>query len=214
MSKSSDLAYQKIKEEIKCGRLAPGEQLKEESLANLCQVSRTPVREALRRLESELIVKKANTGRAFVMHWSATEIREIFFLRAMLEGYAVELAIKEIGKREISKLKSFNTEIRAAIDAKPKPNVELFVENNWNFHKIIVDASSSERLKLLIYTLVEQPILHRIALSFDRKGMETSLHEHEELVRAIIKKDAVWARDIMSSHIRRAYHTYIDSVLT
>lgn len=214
MSKSSDLAYQKIKEEIKRGHLAPGEQLKEEKLAALCQVSRTPVREALRRLESELIVKRASTGRVFVINWSEAEIKEIFFLRAMLEGYAAELATKEISNKDINRLKACNAAIRAAIDENPHPNVESFVESNWQFHSVIVNASSSERLKLLIFRLVEQPILHRTALSYDHKSMETSLHEHEELVRAIMKRDSVWAREIMSSHIRRAYHAYMDKLRT
>lgn len=211
MSRATDLAYRKIKKQIQRGTLAPGGQLKEEKLAVLCGVSRTPVRGALRRLESELLVRRTDTQRVYVTHWSNAEINEIFALRGMLESYAAELAAKEMTSAKFRQLKACNAELRKAIDKKPERDIEAFVECNRQFHNIIISASGSEQLKGMLFCLIEQPIIHLTALSYNQESLETSYREHEELILAITKRDAEWARIIMSGHIRRAFHAYADN---
>lgn len=78
MSRASEIAYNEIRRRILSGHLAQGTQLKEEELADLCGVSRTPVRDALRRLEAEMLVRRSDTQRTFVPEWPTSEVEEIF----------------------------------------------------------------------------------------------------------------------------------------
>lgn len=213
MSKVTSSAYEKIRSHILHGTFAPGSQLKEEELAVLCGVSRTPVREALCRLESEMLVRRTRTQRSYVTDWSNAEIKEIFTLRGILEGHAAALAAEEMTDAELRKLRASNYELRKAIDRKPKPDVKSFLECNHQFHNIIIGASGSKRLKAIVFRLVEQPIVYRTALGYDRQSLETSHREHEELTMAIAKRDAEWARIIMSGHIRRAFHIYAENYI-
>ena len=78
MSRASDRAYETIRTRILSGDLPPGAQLVEEALAELCGVSRTPVRDALRRLEAELLVERSDTQRSFVSDWSLHDVADAF----------------------------------------------------------------------------------------------------------------------------------------
>lgn len=206
MSRASDVAYQVIREKILSGALAPQTQLKEEELAELCGVSRTPIRDALRRLEAEMLVRRTDTQRTFVPDWTADEVEEIFTLRALLESHAAARAAMRITSEEIETLKEYNDAINTAIYGSSELDAEAFVTNNRHFHNVMLQASRSERLSKMRGLIVEQSILHRTARNYDRAGLARSHADHEELVMAFQAKDSEWARSIMDNHIRRAYH--------
>lgn len=210
MSKASELAYDFIRGEILSGRLSPGTQLREEQLAAACGVSRTPVREALRRLESAHFVRRNESQRTFVAEWSLDEIAEGFVLRAMLEGHAASRAAIAIGDEAIDRMQAHNREIAAAARRAP-PDVATFLEHNRAFHAIILEAAGSERLTALLATIIEQPIVTRTALQYDREQILQSHAEHEELMHAFRRHDPEWAKSVMTSHIRRAFHAYHDA---
>ena len=92
ISSAADKAYSGIRALILDGKLAPGEQLKEEELADRIGVSRTPIRDALRRLEAEFFIARSDSQRSFVAEQSVEDIDEIFTLRALLEGHAAARA--------------------------------------------------------------------------------------------------------------------------
>jgi len=115
MSRASDRAYNHIRNMILSGELQPGVQIREEELAELCGVSRTPVRDALRRLEAELFVRRNESQRSFVSDWSLDDLEEAFQLRAMLEAYAARRAATRISWDQLARLRSHNDAIRAAI---------------------------------------------------------------------------------------------------
>lgn len=213
MSRAADLAYREIRARILKGSLAPGSQLKEEELAELCGVSRTPVREALRRLESEMLVRRTETQRSYVADWSINDIDEMFTLRGMLEGYAAARAAQHMTPGKLAELRGHNDAIARAAEQKGGPDVESFLIHNRKFHELIIEASGSERLRMLLLRLVEQPIVHRTALRYDRAQLWHNHSEHEELITAIEKRDAEWARTIMSGHIRRAFHVYAENYM-
>lgn len=206
MSRASDVAYEMIRERILSGALAPQTQLKEEELAELCGVSRTPIRDALRRLEAEMLVRRTDTQRSFVPDWSADEVEEIFTLRALLESHAAARAAARITPAEIETLERHNDEIEKAIHGSIKLDAEAFVTHNRHFHNVLLQASQSERLIKMRSLIVEQSILHRTARNYDKAGLSRSHADHEELVLACRAKDSEWARSIMDNHIRRAYH--------
>lgn len=210
MSKASDHAYRVIRAEILAGSLAPGEQLREEQLADACGVSRTPVREALRRLEVERFVRRSGSQRTFVNEWSFDEIEESFALRAMLEGRAAARAATRISDEAIDRLDAHNRAIARAITVTPV-DVAAFLDHNRAFHSIVLEAAGSANLAQLVSGIVQQPIVARTARQYDSRQIGRSLAEHEELVLAFRRRDPAWAEAVMTAHIRRAFHAYSDA---
>lgn len=210
MSRATAQAYEAIRERILSGALAPGAQLKEEELALLCGVSRTPVREALRRLEAELLVRRSDSQRTYVAEWSLDDVDEIFVLRAMLEGHAAARAARRITPAQIVELRSINEAITAAIRG-PAVDVQAFLAGNATFHAVILDAAGSARLTAMLGGLIEQPIVRQTALRYSSAELSRSQAEHAELIAALEKRDSDWARAVMTGHIRRAFHTYTES---
>ena len=212
MSRAADHAYAEIRGMILSGELAPGSQLSEEALALRCQVSRTPVRDALRRLESDLFVRRSESLRTYVAEWSLDDIADGFDLRAMLESHAAKRAAERIDRAGLERLKQLNQAIHRAVSAS-RPNVTAFLECNREFHAIVTQAAGSARLASILTRVVEQPVVWRTAQQYDRENLMRSYNEHEELLAAFERADGAWASSIMAGHIRRAYHAYADAHL-
>lgn len=202
MSSAADKAYMGIRSLILDGALKAGEQLKEEELAERIGVSRTPIRDALRRLEVEFFVTRSDSQRSFVADQSVEDIDEIFTLRAMLEGHVAARAAAVGGPELAARLREI---VSAAGDPR---DVDAFLDHNADFHAEILAGAGSERLATMLSRLVSQPIVHRTARNYDKGQFERSLAEHRELVEAIERGDAEWARSVMTSHIRRAFHVF------
>ena len=210
MSKASERAYSQIRAMILSGELPAGTQLGEEALAERCGVSRTPIRDALRRLEGELLVKRSGTQRTFVADWSLDDVADAFELRAMLEGHAARRAAERMSDSLAQRLRATNQAIGAAVRANP-PDVEAFLDANREFHAIILQAAASPRLSALLGTLIEQPVVWRTAYYYGREALLRSFGEHDELLAAFARCDGAWAEAVMAGHIRRAYHAYADA---
>lgn len=210
MSKASELAYERIRALILSGELPPGEQLREEQLAQQCGVSRTPVREAFRRLETENFIYCNESQRRFVAESSIEEIKDAFELRAMLEAHAAKRAAHRINDRQLSELRRLNSRIGSAVN-RAKPNVPAFLENNRLFHDTILEASASQRLTAMLASVVEQPVVMRTVLRYGPQNLQQAHSEHVELVSAFEARDPEWAAAVMTSHIRRALYTYLDA---
>lgn len=207
MSKASERAYSEIRALILSGDVLPGSPLTEEALADICGVSRTPVREALRRLEAELYVVRSDSQRLFVANWNSEDLAEMFTLRAMLEAHAAARAATRITVSGIERLRASNAMITAAVAA-DTPDVALFLSENRRFHEIFIAAAASPRLATMLAALVEQPVVRRTAARYGRDELARSAHEHGELIQAFAARDAEWARAVMVSHIRRAFHAF------
>lgn len=210
MSRASDRAYQHIRSMILSGKLAPGEQLREEHLAESCGVSRTPIREALRRLEAASFVRRTESQRSFVADWSLDDMKEAFQLRGMLEAHAAERAATRISWDQLERLRSCNKAIFQSISVTP-PDISTFLDYNRQFHEIIVDAAKSERLAMMLARIIEQPVVLRTAQQYDHENLRRSHHEHDELIAAFARRDEEWAKAVMTGHIRRAFHAYADA---
>jgi DNA-binding GntR family transcriptional regulator len=192
------------------GELAPGNALGEEALAEICGVSRTPVRDAMRRLEADLLIQRSGTQRSFVADWSLDDIEDAFELRAMLEGVAAKRAAERITPSALAELELINQRLGKAVSVS-NPDVETFLETNREFHALVLSVSGSRRLEALLQTLIEQPIVWRTAHHYRDDELKNSHREHAELIAAFQRKDAAWAESIMAGHIRRAFHTYADA---
>lgn len=208
MSRASEKAYEFIRTRILSGEIKPRTQLKEEDLAKMCGVSRTPVREALRRLEADMLVLRTDTQRSFVPVWSDEEISEIFELRAMLEGHAAERAATRMTPEKMAQLRELNARVKQAILMEPA-DFDGFVSLNREFHDLILEIADSPRLGRLVALLVEQPILQRTALRYGIEGLLRSHAGHDEIMLAFEASDGAWAKHVTQSHIRQAFHATI-----
>lgn len=210
MAKASDRAYDTIRAMILSGELSSGEQLSEEALADRCSVSRTPVREALRRLEAELLVRRNDSQRSFVADWSISDVADAFELRAILESYAARRAAERMDDRTLERLRNCNSKINSAIRGS-RPDVTAFLDGNREFHAIILEKADSRRLTSLLGALIEQPVVWRTAQHYGRESFNRSHSEHEDLLAAFARRDGPWAEAVMAGHIRRAFHAYADA---
>ncbi|QPC99757.1 GntR family transcriptional regulator [Qipengyuania soli] len=210
MSRASDRAYSTIREMIMSGELAPGDALGEEALAERCGVSRTPVRDALRRLEADMLVARTDTQRSFVADWSLDDIADVFELRAMLEGHAARRAAERMDDGTLKALRSCNAELRQAVTTSP-PDVDRFLERNREFHALILEMAGSRKLVSLLASVIEQPVVWRTAHHYGEEELRRSCGEHDELLAAFARRDGAWAETIMAGHIRRAFHAYADA---
>lgn len=210
MSSASDRAYAQIRALILAGELSPGAPLGEVALAERCGVSRTPIREALRRLEAELLVVRSDSQRSFVAQWSLDDVADAFELRAIAESLAARRAAVRMRPEILQQLRKISN----LIDKATKPietDVDAFLEANRQFHALILEAAGSPRLSAVLASLVEQPVVWRTAQTYSRHELRRSHREHCELLAAFARADGAWAGDIMSAHIRRAYHAYADA---
>ncbi len=212
MSRAADRAYVEIRRLIMSGEAAPGIQLKEEQLARLCGVSRTPIRDALRRLEADLYIVRSDTQRVFVADWKNTDVEEMFTLRGMLEAHAAARAASRMDAEAIDRLRAANLRIERAVLG-GNPDVPTFLDANREFHNIIIEAAQSDRLAGMLVALVDQPIIRRTAMQYDHDQLVQSAHDHQQLVQAMAARDVEWARTIMLSHIRRAFHAFMKSAI-
>ncbi|QJQ31061.1 GntR family transcriptional regulator [Sphingomonas lacunae] len=210
MSKASDRAYAQIRSMILSGELPAGAQLGEIQLAERCGVSRTPVREALRRLEAEAFVRRTESQRSFVADWSLNDVADAFELRGMLEAHAARLAATRLTEAAIEALRQWNGRLAQAISVHP-PDIPAFLEANRQFHAIITEAAASPRLSNMLAGVTEQPVVLRTARNYDIDNLRRSWREHDELLAAFSHADSEWAHAVMIGHIRRAFHSYAEA---
>jgi DNA-binding GntR family transcriptional regulator len=211
MTRASEQAYQRIRAHILSGTARPSEQLTEDRLAQIAGVSRTPVREAVRRLEDELLLVRSESKRLFVADWSRDDIEEMFTLRQMLECHAAERAARRLTQGQVEQLEAVNRELKAAI-AQPVPDVARFLEANRAFHDAVIDAADSPRLGQMLTKLVEAPVVLRTARNYSPEDLRQSARDHDELIAAFAARDPDWARAVMGSHLRRAFHTFAQTM--
>lgn len=207
MIPASETAYQKIRAFILQGEAVPGMQLTEEKLAEISGVSRTSVRDAVRRLENEMLVVRSASKRLFVADWSDGEVDEMFTLRGMLEAHAAARAARRIEADALDALRAINEQLKDAVNQSP-PDITSFLGANRKFHDLILECAQSPRLSKLMPALVEQPVVRRTAHQYSKTQLNQSAVDHDELIAAFAAKDADWARSVMTSHIRRAFHSF------
>lgn len=208
MSKIADLTYQAIRDRILSGEYAPGAHLKEEVVAEHTGASRTPVREALRRLNAEQLVEFAANRGAYVASWSLEDVEEIYTLRSILEGQAAFRAATRIVENEISVLIECADRIDDLLATAGERKTEKIFEANHRFHNTILDASQSERLSKMLSWLVEIPVTLQTFEKYSDRDIERSNHHHRELIDAFRSRDPHWAQKVMETHLSAAQRLF------
>ena len=209
MPTASEKVYDLLKQRLVGGSYAPGAQLKEEHIARELGLSRTPVRAALKRLVDDGLAT-ADAGRGVhVAEWTEVDIKETYHLRSLLEAYAAQLAAERGGVTLVTELKQLNKRMAAAI-AKGGPAMVSTVQSiNSLFHRAILEASRSPRLKSLLGAIIDMPIIVRSFFISTTADIEQSLQHHMDLTAAIESRDGDLARQAMQLHLRIATHRFL-----
>lgn len=201
-----EVVYETLREAIRNGALAPGERLMEIQLAEELGVSRTPVREAIRKLELESFVVMLPRRGTYVANLSLKDINEVFEIRAALDGLAAGLAAERITEEELEQMERLMVEIADHIE---QHNNQKIVEVDEAFHDILYRASRNERLVGIIYNLREQFTRFR-SVSINYPGrLQNTLEEHRQLVEAIAQRNAETAQQKAREHIENAEQTLL-----
>lgn len=209
MSKAAERAYEQIRKNIFSGKYQAGLHLTEEMLVGDIDVSRTPVREALRQLNSEHLVQFVPNHGTFVATWSQDDVDDIFHLRTMLEGYSTFRAAGRISDDAIRELEQYADEIES-LSAKRNPeNHAKMIGINHRFHTIIMEAANSDRINRMLSWLVEIPMILKTLEMYDDNDLVRSNYQHRELIDALRAKDGPWAQSVMESHLRAAHNVFI-----
>lgn len=203
---SAEIAYQAIRSGILSGRFRPNEHIKEIDLVAFCGVSRTPVREALRRLAAEDFVEISRNHGARVKGWSEEDLDDLFALRGLLEGHAASRAAARISEEQLQRIRDAVAEMDHALATKhpQAKKVARFLELNRRVHETIWEAAGSRRLSSMLGRLVEQALVAHTAQRYSLIRLEQSHHHHWELLAALEAGDPVWAEAVMTAHIRAA----------
>lgn len=193
--------YERLREGILSGELHPGERLIELEVANAANLSRTPVREALQRLEADGLVREGNGGLE-VNEISREELSERCAVREILEGMATELAAGAANPLELATIQGIlEREVQAVENNEP---AEVHVELNREFHDAIWRASHNRYLSALLAELRERLGQLQGTTLRDEKRRTAALDEHKAIVDGLTRHDRVAAGEAARSHFRNA----------
>lgn len=203
MKMNSQKIYEILKKRVVAGHYQAGTQLKESHIAADMEISRTPVRAALKRLvEDGLAVAEEGRG-VFVAGWTRWDIEDMFRLRIRLEPFAARLAAERAGMDIIEKLKLCNAQMEQAIDASLNgaESIAEIQAANSAFHHLLLEAAGSQRLKVMLATMIDMPVITRSFFLYDIEGFRRSLQHHKDIVMAVELRHGDLAEQIMSCHL-------------
>ena len=207
MPNDSDRAYDSIWEMIRTHQFAQGAPLREARLAEAIGVSRTPVREALRRLAAEGIVELRPNRGAQLVELDAGDTATIFDVRALLEPYAAGLAAQRADADAVAHM----CELLDAMDeviACGTERLDELAALNGRFHRLIIDSAQARLAGEAIAVVLRTPLINRTFHAYDAEQLARSQHHHRELVAAIETGNPEWAKSVMRSHIEAARSIY------
>ena len=193
-----DVVFQAIRKAILTGQLMPGERLMEIHLAEKLGVSRTPIREAIRKLELEGLVTNIPRRGAQVAEISEVGLRDVLEVRRALDTFCAELACERISEAEKTALLDANRAFEEAVMTKDTTKI---AKADVDFHDIIIGATCNERLVAMINNLAEQMYRYRFEYIKDASLHERLIREHKSLMDAILNGDIVAARNAAKTHI-------------
>lgn len=204
-----DVVFNTLRQAILRGELKPGERLMEIQLANKLGVSRTPIREAIRKLELEGLVLMIPRKGAEVSDITEKSLRDVLEIRKALEELAVQLTCDKITKEQIRELEEAAEEFKKILKSS---DVTEIAEADVHFHDIIYKATDNQRLIQLLNNLGEQMYRYRVEYLKNSEAYPQLVAEHEEIIRHIERKEKEKAATIVCKHIDNQVEAVIDVI--
>jgi len=193
-----DVVFNTLRQAILTGELKPGERLMEIHLANKLGVSRTPIREAIRKLELEGLVTMIPRRGAEVAQITEKSMNDVLEIRSALDALCVELACERITQEDTGRLKQACEAFEAAVRTK---DIKKIARADVELHDIIAQATGNQRLIQLINNLSEQMYRYRFEYIKDISQHQRLIDEHRMIYESIEKKDKETASQAAHVHI-------------
>ena len=193
-----DVVFKTLRQAILRGELEPGERLMEIQLAERLGVSRTPIREAIRKLELEGLVLMIPRKGAEVAKISESNLRDVLEVRRSLEELAIDLACQRMTPEELEELKV--TQEKFALAIKNGDAMQI-AETDERYHEIIYDSTKNARLVQILNNLREQMYRYRLEYIKDEDKRQVLLIEHERILKAISLRHVQEAKQAIREHI-------------
>jgi len=195
----AEKAFLYIQKQILERKILPGQRIVERTLARECNMSKTPVREALQRLKDLGLVTGDFQNGVYVSNITGKDALEIFDLREFLEGLSARLAAQRINGDNLEKVKNILEESHLAMKS---DDTRRYSELDQNFHFTMMSLSGNSRLFAIYRRLrVQATILMRSSMRLPERGMEKSFTEHMDIFKALEKRDAVRCEHTARQHI-------------
>lgn len=193
-----DVVFNTLRQAILTGELKPGERLMEIHLANKLGVSRTPIREAIRKLELEGLVTMIPRRGAEVAQITEKSMSDVLEVRRAMDALCTELACERISEEDIETLRLACDKFAAAVRTK---DVRKSAQADVEFHDIILKATGNVRLVQLINNLSEQMYRYRFEYLKDSSRYDNLIEEHRVIYEGIKRRDKVAASEAAKLHI-------------
>lgn len=206
-----DVVFNTLRQAILRGELKPGERLMEIQLANKLGVSRTPIREAIRKLELEGLVLMIPRKGAEVAEITEKSLRDVLEVRRALEELAVQLACDKITSEEITELKQTAKDFEAVLKSGDITNI---AEADVKFHDVIYLATRNQKLVQLLNNLREQMYRFRVEYLKNPDVYPKLIAEHEEIISHIEHQQKEAATNVVCQHIDNQVEAVIDTIRT
>lgn len=198
-----DRTVKRLEDMIVKGKLLPGQQVKEQEIADRLGVSRPPVREAFKLLEAEGLVRREPRRGVFVAELSDGDIWEIYTLKTALYTLAAVLAIDKLTEAGIEKLERIVVQMEALVHGQERPDIIRYEELNNLFHDTTALIAGHGRLKKIQQSINNQVKRMAYRSLADRRHLEQSCRYHREILDAIKARDKVRAEALTREHIQR-----------
>lgn len=197
-SKLKDWAYDVIKEEILGFRVSPGAQLHIQGLVEQMDISRTPIREALLRLENDGLVRAEPRVGFFVTEITKRDLQELFELQALLEGHAAEKATPLLTNDDLDQLDYL---FEASVAAVERGDLNEILQFEIPFHSLLIERCDNRHLIQVMESLKDLTYRERILSLKSIENVHESCSEHQRLLDALHKRDGALAGECMREHI-------------
>ncbi len=201
---AADSAYHALRDDILSGVLKPDDRLTEVTLANRLNMSRTPVREAVKRLLIEGFLTRAPGEGLRVTGLEPDEVQQIFQIRLKLESYGARRAAEHATPAEQAELHRLAKVMTAHTPPKTDQDFEIISDANAAFHRTIMLAARSPRLGAMMSLAINLGLVLRTYRMYDDHDMIRQSRHHHDIAEAISARDPDWAEAAMSSHVLAA----------
>ena len=193
------------------GVLIPGQRINEPDVAARLGVSRVPVREALRELESSgLVVARKHAG-VFVRQLEAREIRDLYQMRGLLDGFAGRQAAQLPATDKAALLALLDESVQAMSDAAGRHDVQRYYSENLRFHWALIESAGNQTLTESYRGIVQKLHLSRLKNLSHDVGMQASIAEHLDIVQAVRQGDPARCEALMAHHVGDAYERLLQA---
>lgn len=200
-----------IRDAIISGTLKAGSRVSEPDLAERYGISRTPIREAFRQLESEGYLTVIPRRGAVVSEFNLKEVEDFYAIKSILEGYAARKACENLTEKELERLQTINNRLAGLAEVN---DIKNFCKTHDEFHAMFINASDNEKLKELIFGLVSRfQRLRYMSLSLPGR-MKISVQEHEKIIDAFRQKDAEAAEKLVRKNAEYGGRVLIDGAVS